>query len=135
MPEPASRVAVHRTCLLIVDDEPLNRELLRRVLHREYEIEEAEDAKQALDILATHADKIDLILCDQLMPGLSGTELAQRVRDNWPDITFLLLTGYDDDPAVKAAHGSGLVRDVVAKPWRGSALKARIHQLLDTDVH
>jgi response regulator RpfG family c-di-GMP phosphodiesterase len=132
VPEPASKPIVERTCLLIVDDEPLNRELLRRVLHREYDIEEAEDASQALVILNACADKIDLILCDQLMPGLSGTELAQQVRDKWPRISFLLLTGYDDDPAVQAAHGAGLVRDVVAKPWRGSALKARIHQLLDS---
>ena len=133
VPELSTTAIADRTCLLIVDDEPLNRELLRRVLHREYEIEEAEDASQALTILNARADKIDMILCDQLMPGLSGTELAQQVRNQWPDIRFLLLTGYDDDPAVKAAHGSGLVRDVVAKPWRGSALKARIHHLLGSE--
>jgi CheY-like chemotaxis protein len=65
-----------RPRLLIVDDEMLNRELLRRVLHRSYEIEEAEDAIQAINVLEQCGDDVRLILCDQLMPGRSGTELA-----------------------------------------------------------
>ena len=117
-------------CLLIVDDEVLNRELLRRVLQREYDIEEAEDAAQALVVLERRASDVRLILCDQLMPGESGTQLAARVRDRWPHIVFMLLTGYDDDPDVRAAQESGLIRKVVAKPWRGHALKAFIAELL-----
>ncbi len=117
-------------CLLIVDDEVLNRELLRRVLQREYEIEEAEDVPHALEVLARRGNDVKLILCDQLMPGDSGTQLAARVREDWPEIVFLLLTGYDDDPAVRVARESGLVRKVVSKPWRGRALKALIAELL-----
>ena len=122
--------ATERIRLLIVDDEVLNRELLRRVLKREYDIEEAEDATQAVQVLERCGDDIHVILCDQLMPGRSGTQLAAEVRDRWPDIKFLLLTGYDEDPDVKSAHDVGLVRDVLAKPWRGSVLKARIMNVL-----
>lgn len=121
-----------RACLLVVDDESLNRELLRRVLHREYEIEEAEDASEALGVLERRGQDIKLILCDQLMPGgINGTQLAAMVRDKWPWIEFLLLTGYDDDPVVIEAKDKGLIGEVVAKPWRGSALKARIAERLD----
>ncbi|MCG8424355.1 MAG: response regulator [Proteobacteria bacterium] len=123
-----------QACLLIVDDEMLNRELLRRVLHRDYEIEEAEDANTALDILERRGEEIQLILCDQLMPGRSGTQLAADVRENWPSIHFLLLTGYDDDPVVVEALDKGLIGEVVAKPWRGSALKRRIAQRLDKSL-
>lgn len=123
----------NRTCLLIVDDEMLNRELLRRVLQRQYEIEEAEDSAHAIEVLEKR-DDIKLILCDQLMPGGSGTELAAKVRERWPSIRFMLLTGYDDDAEVRAARESGLIRKVVSKPWRGNALKGVIEQELAADA-
>lgn len=119
-----------RPRLLIVDDEMLNRELLRRVLHRSYEIEEAEDATQAITVLEQCGHDVRLILCDQLMPGRSGTELASEVRQRWPHINFLLLTGYDDDPGVVEAVENGTIAQVVPKPWRGADLKKRIAQLL-----
>lgn len=116
--------------LLIVDDEMLNRELLRRVLHKSYEIEEAGDASQAVSVLEACGDQVRLVLCDQLMPGRSGTELASEVRERWPHIQFLLLTGFDDDPNVLAAVESGYVAEVVPKPWRGARLKTLIKELL-----
>jgi two-component system response regulator HupR/HoxA len=119
-----------RPRLLIVDDEMLNRELLRRVLHRSYEIEEAEDATQAINVLEQCGDDVRLILCDQLMPGRTGTELAVEVRQRWPHINFLLLTGYDDDPGVAEAVEKGIIAEVVPKPWRGNSLKKRIADLL-----
>jgi two-component system response regulator HupR/HoxA len=122
-----------RPRLLIVDDEMLNRELLRRVLHRSYEIEEAEDAAQAISVLEQCGDDVRLILCDQLMPGRTGTELAVEVRQRWPHINFLLLTGYDDDPGVAEAVENGTIAEVVPKPWRGANLKKRIAQLLGVE--
>lgn len=116
--------------LLIVDDEPLNRELLRRVLQRHYDIEEAEDAAAALEVLERRGHEVKLVLCDQLMPGKSGTELAAEVSQRWPELIFMLLTGYDDDPAVTRAHAEGLVARVISKPWRGSALKRVIEDAL-----
>lgn len=120
-----------RPRLLIVDDEMLNRELLRRVLHRTYDIEEAEDASQAITVLERHDGVVHLILCDQLMPGRSGTELAAEVRERWPNIRFLLLTGYEDDPGVVAAVENGTIAEVVPKPWRGAKLKKLIAALLE----
>lgn len=119
-----------RAAVLIVDDEPLNRDLLRRVLQREYEVIEAEDAAAAVAALEDRGGDLAVVVCDQLMPGRNGTELAGDVRDRWPQVKFLLLTGYDDDPDVKRAKASGLVTDVVTKPWRGSALKQLISDVL-----
>lgn len=123
----------NRVRLLIVDDEMLNRELLRRVLHREYDIEEAEDAIQALEVLERLEGNVRVILCDQLMPGRSGTQLAVDVRSRWPEIHFFLLTGFDEDPGVIEAVETGLVAEVVPKPWRGANLKARIAQRLNNE--
>jgi len=119
-----------KICVLIVDDEPLNRDLLRRVLQREYEVVDAEDAIVALAALEERSADVRLVVCDQLMPGRNGTELAAEVRERWPDLPFILLTGYDDDPEVKRAHATGLVTEVVTKPWRGAVLKELIAQTL-----
>jgi two-component system response regulator HupR/HoxA len=112
--------------VLIVDDEPLNRDLLRRVLVREYHILEASDAEAALD--HDRLGEVDVILCDQVMPGRSGTELAREVRRRYPRIVALLLTGYEDAPEVGLACRDGVVHEVVGKPWVAAQLKDAINR-------
>jgi len=126
---PESPSDADRKRVLIVDDEPLNRDLLRRVLHSEYECAEAEDADAAVAALESESP-FDIILCDQLMPGRSGTELAADVRARWPRVAFLLITGYDDDPSVREAKARGLVSKVVTKPWTARGLKALLKTVL-----
>jgi two-component system response regulator HupR/HoxA len=108
--------------LLVVDDEPLNRDLLRRVLYQEFEIREAEDAFAALKILE-ESGPIDVMVCDHLMPGRSGADLARDVRARWPLSVVLLLTGYDDSPEVDSACKEGAIFEVVGKPFVAQRLK------------
>lgn len=117
--------------LLVVDDEPLNRELLSRVLGREYDVTEAADAHAALGVMETRGEGIKIILCDQLMPGRNGTQLAEDVHKRWPETYFMLLTGFDDDPVVAKAVRKGYVHEVLSKPWRGRQLKERLRNHLD----
>jgi two-component system, NtrC family, response regulator HupR/HoxA len=117
-----------KPCLLVVDDEPENRDLLRRTLKRDFDVEDAEDASAALAVLGRR--QVALMLCDQLMPGKSGTDLAADVRERWPGTRVVLLTGYDDDPEVAAAHADGRVAAVVGKPWQATRLRALIAALL-----
>ena len=119
-----------RIRLLVVDDEPLNRELLSRVLGRLYDVSEAKDAADALAVLEQSGEYIRVILCDQLMPGRMGTQLAEDVSARWPGTHFMLLTGYDDDPVVAEAVEKGHVHEVLAKPWRGKTLKELIKRRL-----
>lgn len=113
--------------VLIIDDEPLNRDLLRRVLQSTYELSEACDASEAIGILeGAVGTGIRLILCDHLMPGKTGAELAVIVRERWPSIAFMLITGYDGDEEVLQAEASGLVDKVLSKPWRSKELRAAI---------
>ena len=120
--------AVQQPVLLIVDDESMNRELLRRVLFREYRILEASDGEGALAELARQP--VDVVLCDQVMPGLAGTELAREVRKRHPRTVLLLLTGYEDAPEVGMAHREGVVSEVVGKPWAAPQLKEAIARAL-----
>jgi two-component system response regulator HupR/HoxA len=112
--------------LLIVDDEPLNRELLRRILYREYRIVEAADAEAALEAL--DRSPVDILLCDQVMPGRSGTDLAREVRRRYARIVVLLLTGYEDAPEVGEAWRDGVLAEVVGKPWAAPELKAALER-------
>jgi len=117
--------------VMVVDDEPLNLDLLRRTL-RGFDVVEAVSAAEALEWLEANNGALSLILCDQLMPGRSGTQLAALVRSRWPAIRFVLVTGVDESEEVLAARRDGVVDDVVAKPWNATALRARLRQLADT---
>ena len=119
--------------LLIIDDEPLNRDLLRRLLQATYELSEAADAMEAIEILEEKdAPQIQLILCDHLMPGKTGAELAVIVRERWPEIRFMLITGYDGDEEVQRVEDEGIVQKVLSKPWRSKELRAAIAQGLES---
>jgi two-component system response regulator HupR/HoxA len=124
--DPGSARQEPRPTILIVDDEPMNRDPLRRVLFREYRILEAGDAEEAMRLLGEAPGSVNVILCDQVMPGRSGTELAREVRRRYPHTVPLLLTGYEDAPEIGAARREGVVFDVVGKPWAAPELKAAI---------
>ena len=120
--------------MLVVDDEPLNCELLKRVLYCDYDIEVAGCVTQALEVLEHQDGNVQLILCDQLMPGRKGTELAKEVAARWPHVRIILLTGFDDDDEVLAARKQGWVSDVVAKPWRSASLRIVVKEALQQDT-
>jgi two-component system response regulator HupR/HoxA len=113
--------------VLVIDDESLNRDLLRRVLQSHYELSEACDAAEAVELLES-ADlaRVHLILCDHLMPGMTGAELAGIARERWPSIVFMLITGYDGDDEIQQAVDDGSVHTLLSKPWRSKALIASI---------
>jgi response regulator RpfG family c-di-GMP phosphodiesterase len=110
--------------VLVVDDEPYNRDLLRRVLFREYEVLEACDADSAIAILVERV--VDVIVCDHVMPGRSGAELAREVHRTFPRTAALLLTGYEDAPEIGEARRDGIVLDVLGKPWAPARLRSAI---------
>src|SRR3954468_24151298 len=81
--------------LLIVDDEPEVLASLRSLFRREFKVLTAERADQALDILRLGTE-VHVIITDQRMPGMTGVELLARVREEFPDVIRLMMTGYAD---------------------------------------
>lgn len=120
--------------LLIVDDEPLNRELLRRMLGAKYALSEAGDVTEAIAVLESEVGSVHLVLCDYLMPGRNGVELAGIIRERWPSTLFMLLTGYEEDEIIARAQEQGLVQAVVTKPWRSTELRSIIASALGETV-
>jgi len=62
-----------------------------------YEVVTANSAMAALDVLAS--TQVDLVLSDQLMPGLTGTELARQIKNRWPSLPVILISGVNEIPA------------------------------------
>ena len=103
-----------RKKILIVDDELGPRESLRMILKEKYDLLVAEDGQQALDQVSAQA--VDLILMDIKMPRLSGIEALQAIKEGWPDVEVLILTGYGSlDTAIRAMQYGAY--DYVTKPF------------------
>lgn len=86
-----------KAVILCVDDEPNSLVLRKLVLQNAgYEVITANSARCALDVLASR--QIDLVLSDQLMPGQTGTELARQIKDRWPSLPVILISGVNEIP-------------------------------------
>jgi CheY-like chemotaxis protein len=117
--------------ILVVDDNPANRELLTRRLERGgYVSETVASGQEALDRLLER--KFDLILLDQMMPGLSGLETLQKIKVNarLRAIPVIMLSASDDSSTVVQSILSG-AEDYVAKPFNPILLTARINACLE----
>jgi CheY-like chemotaxis protein len=90
-------VVPQKTIILCVDDEENALILRRMVLEKSgFEVLTASSAREAQEVLATRS--VDLILSDQLMPGITGTELARTVKAMYPQIPFVLVSGVNEMP-------------------------------------
>ncbi len=117
--------------LLVVEDEERLRALVCRDLTRAgYRVLDAPDGRVALEIAASHAGAIDLLVCDVILPGLDGAELAGRLRRERPGMRVLLMSGYA--PAVEAEPRRSLPGALfLAKPFRMRDLRAFAREALD----
>jgi len=116
---------------MVVDDEPDNLALLYRTFRREFEVFRADSAYTALDLLEQEGE-MAIIISDQRMPGMNGTEFLSRTVDRFPDTIRIVLTGYTDVEDLVEAINSGKVFKYITKPWDTHELKAVVHQAADT---
>ncbi len=113
--------------ILFVDDEINILRTLRRMFFDsdEYEVHTAESGPEALAMLEEGL-RPAVIVSDQRMPGMSGSELLAEVRQRYPEIVRIILTGYADIDAAIEAINVGAVFRYIAKPWEGDELKRAI---------
>ncbi|MCD6059995.1 MAG: response regulator [Moraxellaceae bacterium] len=108
--------------LLIVDDDVNVLAALRRVFRSEsYELLFARSAAEALSILETKP--VQLIISDHMMPGMTGSELLRQVRERWPEVIRIMLTGQADTEAVMGSVKTGAVYRFILKPWNDDDLR------------
>ncbi len=123
-----------RHTLLFVDDEENILKALRRLFHRTgHEILTARSGPEALEVLAERP--VSLILTDQRMPGMTGTEMLTKARELRPDAVRIVLTGYADVKAAMEAINDGRVLRFLPKPWDDRGLLEVVEQALaDLDL-
>ena len=140
------RQAQREGLILIVDDEQANLDGLEAVLSARYEVKQTTSAHEALTLTQQH--KVDLIITDQRMPEMLGTELLQAIfdrdtqernteelktheGDERVDHLNILLTGYTDIDDLITCINDGLLYRYLVKPWSPAELLATVEQAFD----
>lgn len=117
--------------LMVVDDEPDNLDLLYRTFRRDFQVYKANNALNALEILDKEGE-MAVIISDQRMPEMNGTEFLSRTVERFPDTIRILLTGFTDVEDLVDAINSGQVFKYITKPWNPERLKVLVEQATDT---
>jgi len=105
----------HHASVLLVDDEPRSIEAMRRTLDDEFRVLGAGSAAEARRLL--EADRVDVILCDQRMPGLPGIEFLKETRERWPEVVRIVVSGYTDSEDIIAGVNEAGIFQYLLKPW------------------
>ncbi len=113
--------------LLLVDDEENITSALTRLLRRDgYTIFRANSGQEGLALLAQH--KFGVIISDQRMPEMTGTEFLSKVKDLYPDTVRVVLSGYTEFTSITDAINRGAVYKFLTKPWEDDLLRAHIQE-------
>ncbi len=114
--------------ILLVEDEPAVRELLKHALMRRgYQVETGCTGAEGL-ALCDALEPPDLLITDLILPGATGPAIAERLRQRVPGVKVLLMSGYAEHPLLDAAHAAG--EPCLVKPFELSTFSDTVQQLL-----
>jgi hypothetical protein len=123
-----------RDTVLLVDDEPGVRDLIRTVLtHAGYRTLVAGGPAEAVELSKTHPEPIALLLTDIILPGMSGRELAEVLGPQRPQMRLLYVSGYTTQRAYFQGAREGAAA-FLAKPFSPAALRSKVCEVLRTDL-
>jgi response regulator RpfG family c-di-GMP phosphodiesterase len=118
--------------ILLVDDEANITRALKRLLRNEgWRIETRDSGQSALELISEVDQPFSLIVSDQRMPGMSGSEFLEKSAEIMPGAIRFLLTGYSDIKAVEDAVNKGKIRRYLTKPWDDEAILLHIRQAIE----
>nr|WP_305906831.1 response regulator [Methylomarinum sp. Ch1-1]MDP4519538.1 response regulator [Methylomarinum sp. Ch1-1] len=128
--KPTAEEPVKKYSILLVDDEPHVLSALRRVFRREnYHLASAMNGQEALQLLAE--SDYQVIISDFKMPKMNGAELLRQVKEHYPPIIRIMLTGHADTDAVMGAINEGAVYKFIIKPWNDDDLRVTVGLALE----
>ena len=123
-------MVIPRKSILLIDDDSLVANSLARMLRgREYDVSICPDPKSAL--VFCERMKFDLIITDQRMPVMNGTDFALQAKKLQPQARVILISGYSDKDSVVRALNDEIVHLFVCKPWDNSQLLKMVDDQLE----
>ncbi|MBK9574803.1 MAG: EAL domain-containing protein [Rhodoferax sp.] len=130
LPAHLLRLQKKQRTLLLVDDEPNIVAALKRLFRRDgHTILTANSGPEGLELLSQH--KVDVIISDQRMPGMTGVEFLRAAKSLYPDTMRIVLSGYTELQSVTDAINEGAVYRFLTKPWEDEALRAQISKAFE----
>ena len=116
--------------VLCVDDEQNILHALKRLLRKEgYRLLTAGSGTEGLKILKEN--DVHLVISDQRMPEMSGTEFLAKIREDYPEVIRIVLTGYTEVDSITESINKGHIYKFILKPWNDYNLKLEIKQALE----
>lgn len=117
--------------ILVIDDDPSIRTSLRRLLeHEGYSVFVASDGEEGLEVLKESQSQV--VICDQDMPGMSGIEFLRLIRERYPAVCRIMLTGSDDIAVAASSVNDGAVYRFLQKPWDSVTMRVTVHFAFET---
>lgn len=104
-----------RPCVVFIDDDAANRQAFRSAFRDAMDIHTAGSAEELWALLDTR--QVHVVIADQRMPNLRGSELLAQVKERYPHVRRMIMTGYADLDAIMEAVNNGGVSKYFAKPW------------------
>jgi DNA-binding NtrC family response regulator len=122
-----------RRRILLVEDEPFVREATCSILqHAGFEVLPAEDAREAMKVYEECGQMVDLVVTDMVLPGRTGQQLGQDLRQRSPEVAVLVTSGYGE--AAYETESPEAHMYFLAKPYSRRALVEKIETILETGL-
>ncbi len=119
---------VNQASILVVDDELRALESVQRILRPYFDVHIATDVDEARKLLALQW--IQVLLCDQRMPNMSGVDFLSEVREEYPDVIRMIISGYSDPNDIIKAVNEGGIYQYICKPWQPDELISKIQNAI-----
>ena len=116
--------------ILVVDDERVILNTLKRTFRREYNVFSALSGEDALCIM--ERNDIALIIADHLMPDMTGTELLKKTSQRYPNTIRIILSAYPDEKPFMDAVNTGHVHRYITKPWELEEVESVVREEIQT---
>ena len=101
--------------ILLVDDEVRSQDAMRRTLDEDFQVLCASSAEEARKLMVRR--DVEVIVCDQRMPGMTGVAFLREIRERWPDTVRIVISGYTDSEDIIAGINEAGIYQYILKPW------------------
>ncbi|MEZ5646053.1 MAG: sigma-54 dependent transcriptional regulator [Burkholderiaceae bacterium] len=118
--------------VLVVDDEVRSQDAMRRTLDEDFTVFTASSAEEARGLLERHT--VAVILCDQRMPAMTGVAFLREVRERWPEVVRIVISGYTDSEDIIAGINEAGIYQYILKPWSPDHLLTSVRNAVEAQA-